>query len=442
MDKIIAQDGILKIFCPACGQKLDVSMLPAFSHAPCPVCGNDITIPRVFDGYLLEEVVGTGGMATVYRALDLALERTVAVKILHENMGDELNQKFLSEAKMAAKVTHPSIISIYTCAICGDTPYIVMEFMDGMTLEKLLEKKESLPLDIPQVCEWFGNLAAALERAEKNGIIHHDIKPANMLLNRDGIVKIGDFGIAETLEQSSGKKQERVWGSPNYISPEKAMTGIEDHTGDIYSLGASFYHLLTGQVPFPNTASLQELLSCRIHRDPLAPHLVRKDVPVELSAFVLKMMHRVSGMRPSYGQIRQFLQDYVRKNFLNRVRSATPGVALIAESFSSSSSGSAGMNKLSQVVPEQESPRGSSGERQKKNDVQEAAVPEAESAALQKKDGSFSLRLWILTAIGKLLFLFFFFLFVFTVTRWFIGSENPTTGEWKKSIVPFLEGKK
>lgn len=408
----------LMIHCPQCRQKLDASSLPPFTRVNCPVCGSDLIIPKPFDGYMLENVIGEGGMATVYRALDTALNRIVAIKILRDGVGEEVKEKFLTEAKMAAKVAHPAVIAIYTCARCGDCPYIVMEYMDGTTLEKFLQES-SAPLDIMQVCNWIGNLAGGLERAQKCGIIHHDIKPANMLLNRDGFVKIGDFGIAGTREEGAEKKPGKVWGSPNYLSPEKALTGKEDHTGDIYSLGASFYHLLTGQVPFPVTGNLKELLSCRIHRDPTAPHLIRSEIPEELSLFVLKMMHRVSGMRPSYQQIRLFLLDFARKNSGKRTRSASGGAAFIPERppAGTSSSGRISSVGLPTANPKSSATAGSEGRK-----IEE--LPKKPVAVQEETPAGGNARWHYLTIFGKLLLFALFFLFVFGISRLIINSHE------------------
>lgn len=428
-----------KIYCPSCRQKLDAGSLPPFTQVNCPVCGAAFAVPKPFDSYLLEEEIGEGGMATVYRALDTALNRRVAIKILHSGLGDELNLRFLAEAKMAAKVLHPAVVSIYTCAIHEGQPYIVMEYMDGITLEKVLQTSEKT--DIMQVCEWISDLAGGLERAEKSGIIHHDIKPANMLLDRDNHVKLGDFGIAGTLEQDQEKAPRRMWGSPHYISPEKALTGIEDHAGDIYSLGASFYHLLTMEVPFSNVKELQELLTCRAHRDPVAPHLIRNEIPEELSLFVLKMMHRVPAMRPSYHQIRIFLLDFIRKNSGIRKRVTAGGAALIPERGSSSSS--VGSSRGSSSSRRSENPplspssagvKGSCGEEMR---LQEKPIAGERTSPPPARN-----HLRLLTALGKLVLFLLFFLFVFGISRYIMNQEEEKKEGSRKNETLVAEEKK
>ena len=265
----------VKIFCFKCQQKLDVTGLMPFAHINCPVCGTDLIIPKWFDNYLLEEPCGRGGMASVYRALDIALDREVAVKILNQE-GMENTTAFLNEARTAATINHSSVIPIYTCGTFDHQAYMVMQFMNGGSLEQKLLLKKGSPLAIDDVLQWMHDVAEGLDYAAKHGIIHHDVKPGNIMLDNDGNAKIGDFGIADR-KQAPDQAVKGSYGSPLYVSPEKVSTGSEDSSGDIYSLGATFYHLLTGVPPFQHE-NLEELLWARVRQNPVAPHQLRPGI--------------------------------------------------------------------------------------------------------------------------------------------------------------------
>ncbi len=300
------QGRILKIFCHKCTQKLDMTYLEPFSKIDCPVCGIELIVPRWFDNYLLEEKVGIGGMATVYRALDLALDREVAIKVLSTEVAHEKNTSsmFLQEARIAATINHPAVIPIYTCGEYETQPYLVMQYMEGGSIESKLKQARGL-LPVPSVLKWIASIADGLDSAARHGIIHHDIKPGNMMLDSEGNAKIGDFGIAQAVfnvHTPELDEQSQCWLSPNYASPEKVATGKEDIKGDVYSLGASFYHLLTGFVPFSHPDT-NEVLKMRLKIDPIPPHVQRPEIPTEVSRLVMSMMDRNPGNRPDYKEI-------------------------------------------------------------------------------------------------------------------------------------------
>ncbi len=297
----------LKIFCWKCGQKLDLSDMEPFSQIGCPSCQAPIIVPKWFDNYLLEEKAGEGGMAFVYRGLDLALDREVAIKVLSPDLAKE-EQKgnlFLHEARTAATLNHYAVLPIYTCGEFEDQPYIVMQWMAGGSLDvKLEEAKEPLP--VRDVVKWIRDIAEGLDNARRHGIIHHDIKPANIMMDADGNVKIGDFGISQALHDArSAKLNEltKAWASPHYVSPEKVATGKETYLGDIYSLGATFHHLLTGSEPFADEHNLDRLIRIRLDQDPPEPHVLRPEVPEAVSALVMAMMARTPEARPGYRDI-------------------------------------------------------------------------------------------------------------------------------------------
>ena len=303
-------DRQVKIFCYNCQQKLDVTGLQPFAHLPCPSCGTDLIIPMWFDNYLLEEPCGRGGMASVYRALDIALDREVAVKVLDPD-GPCSMDSFLNEARTAATINHSGVIPIYTCGVYRKQAYMVMQFMSGGSLEQKMAVTKGDPLPVNDVVQWIHDIAEGLEYAARHGIIHHDVKPGNMMLDADGNAKVGDFGLARKQQTVASEKDS--YGSPLYISPEKVSTGQEESPGDIYSLGASFYHLLTGTPPFQHE-NLEELLWMRVKQNPLPPIQLRADIPQPISGLIMRMMNHSPELRPGYEEIIRDLNGILHQN--------------------------------------------------------------------------------------------------------------------------------
>jgi len=177
--------------------------------------------------------------------------------------------------------------------------------MGGGSLEDELDRGEDNPLPINEATKWMKDICEGLDNARRHGIIHHDIKPGNFMLDEDKNVKIGDFGISQALHDSNAEEVHDLtkdWGSPDYVSPEKVSTGKETYLGDIYSLGASFYHLLTGELPFDNSDTA-ELLKVKTLRDPIDIIKLREDIPETLAELIMKMMDRTPEVRPSYRDI-------------------------------------------------------------------------------------------------------------------------------------------
>ncbi len=307
----------LKITCYRCMQKLDLTDMVPFEKVKCPSCNVEIIIPKWFDNYLLEESGGVGGMAVVYRALDLTLDREVAIKVLNPDVAsqNESCRLFLHEARTAATINHYAVLPIYTCGEFEDQPYIVMQYMDGGSLDRKLEESRE-PLPVNDVVKWMRDIAEGLDNARRHGIIHHDIKPANIMMDRDGNVKVGDFGISQALRDSSSESIDKItkgWASPCYVSPEKVLSGKEDHTGDIYSLGSSFYQLMAGHAPF-EVDNLERLLRIRTEMDPPSPQKHRPDIPQAISDLVMRMLSRNPEERPSYRDIINELNIYMKEN--------------------------------------------------------------------------------------------------------------------------------
>ena len=292
----------MKIACYSCAQKLDLTELPPFTKIDCPVCQAKIIVPKQFGNILLEEDLGTGRLAQVYRAMDITLDREVAVKVLKDDILDtDAANQFITEARSASAVNHPSVIPIYSCGEMEGKPYITMQYMDGGSLlRRIKAKKETTSY---QICKWFEDTVKALDSAALHGVVHHDIKPANIFLDLDKNIKVGDFAIARVLD--SGKPlfdNNKV--SPDvtldmsyYLSPEKVTTGRHDTAAEIYSLGATMYHLACGVPPF-NSDDPEENIRARFEGPvkPLEEHT--EDLDPELGKLISRMLSIYPSDRP------------------------------------------------------------------------------------------------------------------------------------------------
>jgi tRNA A-37 threonylcarbamoyl transferase component Bud32/outer membrane protein assembly factor BamB len=243
--------------------------------------------------YRVLEPVGQGGMGVVYKAEHTALKRPAAVKVLPpEKAKDKVSlDRFLREARAAAALDHPNIVRLYDVGQAAGVHFLALEYVDGMTLDKLVERTG--PLHFPTAAHYVAQAAAGLRHAHDQGFVHRDIKPGNLMVARDGTVKILDMGLARSLASEEDKLTERLDGSTilgtvDYISPEQAINAPDvDHRADIYSLGATFYALVTGRPPFDGNAT-QKLMQ---HQVAEAPRLAEvRAVPEGLSDVVAKMM--------------------------------------------------------------------------------------------------------------------------------------------------------
>ena len=256
--------------------------------------------------YEILERVGSGGMAFVYRAKDLLLNRTVAVKVLspHYVADEEFIRKFKREAQAAAGLSNPNIVGVYDVGQDGDTYYIIMEFLEGKTLKQLLN--ENGPLPFTAALQIVKQIAEALRAAHKHGVIHRDIKPHNIMISADGHVKVTDFGIARAVTSSTMTNTGAMVGSVHYISPEQARGGFVGEKSDIYSLGVVLYELVTGQLPFSGDSMFS--IALKHLQEPVPPpRKLDPTIPVEVERIILKAMNKDQAGR--YHSADELLQD-------------------------------------------------------------------------------------------------------------------------------------
>ena len=248
------------------------------------------------DRYRLTEQIGMGGMAIVYRAVDLRTGHNVAVKVLRPefNEDSEFISRFQREAEAASKMTHHNIVNLLDVGMDGENRYLVMEYVQGKTLKEVIQERGKL--NAPLACQIAIRILSALEHAHRNGIVHRDIKPQNILVHADGHIKVADFGIARIANSSTLTKGDNVMGSVHYFSPEQARGEGANATSDIYSTGIVLYEMLTGRVPYdgdnPVAVAMQHLHATPVPIQNLAP-----DVPPAVVRVCMKAMEKNPAMR-------------------------------------------------------------------------------------------------------------------------------------------------
>ena len=241
------------------------------------------------DRYELTEIIGEGGMAVVYKALDRRLNRYVAVKIMRPEMAqqEEFRQRFFAESHAVAMLSSPNIVAVYDVSHSTEIEYIVMELVDGITLKQYMKRKGPIPWR--EAVYFAKQIARALAHAHSKGVVHRDIKPQNMMLLRDGTLKVGDFGIA-ALENEISEEQGTAVGSIHYIAPEQIRGESPDGRSDLYSLGVVMYEMLTGQKPYTGD-TVGEIAVKHLNTAPVPPSQLVEDLPPELEHIILKAMN-------------------------------------------------------------------------------------------------------------------------------------------------------
>ncbi len=253
-------------------------------------------IGKILGGrYEIIEQIGGGGMALVYKAKCKLLDRFVAVKVLKDEFvnDEEFVRKFRRESQAAASLSHPKIVNIYDVGVEEDEGknihYIVMEYIKGKTLKELINEQGKLSIN--DTLDYSMQIADALEDAHKNGIVHRDIKPHNIMITEDGRVKVTDFGIARAATSSTVTTRSDVLGSVHYFSPEQARGGYTDERSDIYSLGIVMYEMITGKLPYEGESPITVALK-HVQEEIVSPRKINEDMPLGLEKIILKAVEK------------------------------------------------------------------------------------------------------------------------------------------------------
>ena len=272
---------------------------------------------RILSGrYELLEKIGDGGMAVVYKGKDKLLNRYIAVKILRPEFTKDATfvENFKRESQAAAGLSHPNIVGVYDVGREGNINYIVMELIEGDTLNKIIEKEA--PMDYRKVIDISKQVASALRTAHKNKIIHRDVKPHNIMVTNDGVVKLADFGIARAVNDATLSTGSKIVGSVHYFSPEQARGNYVDERSDIYSLGIVMYEMLTGKVPFdgdnPVTVALKH-----INEEIIPPRELEPSIPPALERIVMKATSKFQTNR--YANADELIQDLDNVSFVTAI---------------------------------------------------------------------------------------------------------------------------
>ena len=243
------------------------------------------------DRYQIEKLVGTGGMSVVFRAFDTVENRQVAIKMLRDEIANdkEALHRFVNESRAIAMLSHPNIVGIYDVSIETDVKYLVMEYVEGISLRTYMDKRGALTFD--EVVSYSEQILAALTHAHEKGIVHRDIKPQNIMLLKDGIVKVTDFGIAKLPDSETATISDKAIGTVYYISPEQAAGKRSDARADLYSLGVMMYEMSTGKLPFDDDRPISVVMM-QIHDKPVPPRQISKEIPRGMETLILSAMEK------------------------------------------------------------------------------------------------------------------------------------------------------
>ena len=268
---------------------------------------NDKNIGKKLDGrYEIIERIGEGGMADVYRATDVVDNKTVAVKILKKEFAEneEFLRRFRNESKAIAVLSHPNIVKIFDVGFSDRIQFIVMEYIDGFTLNEYMEQEGQL--DWRDAVHYILQILRALQHAHSKGIVHRDIKPQNIMMLQDGTIKVMDFGIAKFAREEGKTGTDKAIGTVHYISPEQARGGVTDAKSDLYSVGVMFYEMLTGKKPF-DTDNPVSIAVMHMQAEVPLPHTVRPDIQTGLEEIILRAMQK--NPKDRYQSAREMMDD-------------------------------------------------------------------------------------------------------------------------------------
>lgn len=321
---------IKQITCASCKFAIDITKLKPLSTQPCPDCATPFQVPCQIGQYLLFKRLAAGAMGSVYTAYDEVLARQVALKVVSAppSKDDDLYQGALREARVQGSVNHPNVAQVYAMSEDMGQPYIIMELIEGGSVLDLIRKQGGV--EELRAIEITIDTALGLSAGHKLGLMHRDVKPGNLLLDREGKAKLIDFGLAERV---SKQKDGKVVGSPYYMAPEIARGHVADLRADIYSLGASLFHMLTGEPPFKKQgASPRDIVLRRFKVPPPDPCQHVATLHPDTGRLVQSMMALNPDDRPADypGLIRKLRQLAALIQRDKTHRSQSPGDALQA----------------------------------------------------------------------------------------------------------------
>lgn len=294
--------------CPACGTLVDLGAEEPLARATCPQCGEKIRVERAFDNFVLLETLGVGGMGSVYKARDTRLDRLVALKLLRKELSDDPAEaaRLQQEARATAAVNHPNVIQVYSSGSDHGQFYLVMELVDHGSLDDLMEQEKRVPEE--RALETAMQVARGLQAACEKGLIHRDVKPANILFADEGTAKIGDFGLAVVAEQKAEARNE-IWGTPYYVAPERLNNEPEDFRSDIYSLGATLFHAIAGRPSIEGETNSASALR-QLKNEPIDLGMHAPEVSGETRRIINRMLAPEPAQRfASYDELIEQLQQ-------------------------------------------------------------------------------------------------------------------------------------
>ncbi|MFM8457885.1 MAG: protein kinase domain-containing protein, partial [Chthoniobacterales bacterium] len=293
--------------CPSCGGPIDVTEELPFAQIYCPHCGGEMRARRIFNNFELVELIGEGGMGSVFKAYDHTLGRMVALKVLRREMSarEDERAKLEQEARVTASVNHPHVVRVYSFGEADGQFYLAMELVEKGSLDDLMGIQTRV--SEAQVLDIGVQIAQGLEAAAEKGLIHRDVKPGNILFADAHTAKIVDFGLARVLEDEAEARGE-IWGTPYYIAPERLNYEPEDFRSDIYSLDGTLFHAIAGRPPFEaESASLVALK--QIKSQPVSLEAFAPDVASETAYVINRMLEKDPENRyADYGELVEHLE--------------------------------------------------------------------------------------------------------------------------------------
>jgi tRNA A-37 threonylcarbamoyl transferase component Bud32/predicted RNA-binding Zn-ribbon protein involved in translation (DUF1610 family) len=296
-----------EMICPHCRTEIEIAGMEPFSKVACPSCGKQLTIPAKLGNYILLRQLGAGNMGSVYEGYDTALSRRVAIKVMHASIEEdpEFAEQFLREGRALAALNHPNIVQIYTCGDQDGNAFLVMELVNGGSLDETTDESEQA--DEAETLRMAVEITKGLQAASGIGLAHGDLKPQNILYDRKGHAKVADFGLARF--QGEEIKAGEIWGTPYYIAPEAARGAQPDARTDIYSFGATLFHALAGEPPFEGETAQQTVVAR--FKQP-APDLkeLRPEIHPKTAEVVARMLEQERFKRyPNYDSLLDDLSE-------------------------------------------------------------------------------------------------------------------------------------